>query len=94
MSDHLHEKNSVTDIEKYSVSRADSTDHHVIPGDKHGWLSHPLAKSLLSWGVEERGAFPLSLMYSSNIFAQAPFQFLNWSGQTLNSIRFSSFGSP
>jgi len=56
MSDHLHDKNSLTDIEKDSASRADTNDLPVIPGDKHGWLSHPLAKSLLSWGVEERGA--------------------------------------
>lgn len=60
MSDRL-EDNSVTDLEKDYASRA------VIPGDKHGWLSHPLAKSLLSWGVEERGAFPLLIIYSSNI---------------------------
>ncbi|OAX40581.1 hypothetical protein K503DRAFT_687249 [Rhizopogon vinicolor AM-OR11-026] len=55
MSDH----HSVTDIEKDFASRADSNDLPVIPGDKHGWLSHPLAKSLLSWGVEERGTIPV-----------------------------------
>jgi hypothetical protein len=52
---HLQEKNSVTDLEKDSASRDDLSV--IIPGDKHGWLSHPLAKSLLSWGVEERGGF-------------------------------------
>lgn len=58
MSDgHLHEKNSVTDVEKDSASRDDLSV--IIPGDKHGWLSHPLAKSLLSWGVEERGTVPV-----------------------------------
>lgn len=54
---HLHEKNSVTDLEKDSTSRDDFSV--IIPGDKHGWLSHPLAKSLLSWGVEERGIVPV-----------------------------------
>jgi len=58
MSDrHTHEKNSVTDLEKDSTSRDDLSV--VVPGDKHGWLSHPLARSLLSWGVEERGGFAL-----------------------------------
>jgi hypothetical protein len=58
MSDnHLHEKNSVADLEKDSASRDDLSV--IIPGDKHGWLSHPLAKSLLSWGVEERGGLSL-----------------------------------
>jgi len=61
MSDHLHEKNSVTDdVEKDSAYIADSDALPVIPGDKHGWLSHPVAKSLLSWGVEERGVLSSS----------------------------------
>ncbi|KAG1722635.1 permease for cytosine/purines, uracil, thiamine, allantoin-domain-containing protein [Suillus paluster] len=58
MSDgHLHEKNSDIDIEKDSASRDDPSV--IIPGEKHGWVSYPLAKSLLSWGVEERGTVPV-----------------------------------
>ncbi|KAG1801269.1 permease for cytosine/purines, uracil, thiamine, allantoin-domain-containing protein [Suillus variegatus] len=56
-NNHLQEKDSTTDPEKDSVYRDGLSA--IIPGDKHGWLSHPLAKSLLSWGVEERGTIPV-----------------------------------
>ncbi|KAG2089315.1 permease for cytosine/purines, uracil, thiamine, allantoin-domain-containing protein [Suillus discolor] len=56
-NNHLQEKNSTTDPEKDSAYRDGLSA--IIPGDKHGWLSHPLAKSLLSWGVEERGTIPV-----------------------------------
>jgi hypothetical protein len=55
MSEHSHKNNSPADLEKDSVSRVESKDLYVIPGDKQKWLFQ-LAKSFLSSGVEERGA--------------------------------------
>lgn len=61
MSDHSHKSNSPADLEKDSVSRVESKDLYVILGDKHKWLFQ-LAKSLLSSGVEERGALSLLII--------------------------------
>ncbi|KAG1831036.1 permease for cytosine/purines, uracil, thiamine, allantoin-domain-containing protein [Suillus variegatus] len=96
MSDnHLHEKNSVIDLEKDSTSRDGVSV--IIPGDKHGWLSHPLARSLLSWGVEERGIVPvpeeerMDTQYYKIFFVwfSMNFNILSFSTGTLGPIAFS-----
>ncbi|KAG1771940.1 permease for cytosine/purines, uracil, thiamine, allantoin-domain-containing protein [Suillus placidus] len=95
MSDkHLHEKNSVTDLEKDSTSRDDLSA--IIPGDRQGWLSHPLARSLLSWGVEERGTVPvpeeerMDTQYYKIFFVwfSMNFNILSFSAGTLGPIAF------
>ncbi|KAG1732719.1 permease for cytosine/purines, uracil, thiamine, allantoin-domain-containing protein [Suillus lakei] len=88
MSDnHLHEKNSVTDIEKDSALARDDLSV-IIPGDKHGWLSHPLAKSLLSWGVEERGTVPVP--EEERMDTQYYKIFFVWFSMNFNILSFSS----
>jgi NCS1 nucleoside transporter family len=95
MSDrHTHEKNSVTDLEKDSTSKDDLSV--VVPGDKQGWLSHPLARSLLSWGVEERGTIPvpeeerMDTQYYKIFFVwfSMNFNILSFSAGTLGPIAF------
>lgn len=88
MSDnhHVQEKNSVTDIEKDSASRDDLSV--IIPGDKHGWLSHPVARSLLSWGVEERGTIPVSEEERTD--TQYYKIFFVWFSMNFNILSFSS----
>ncbi|KAG1811875.1 NCS cytosine-purine permease [Suillus subaureus] len=88
MSDnHLHEKNSVTDVEKDSASTRDDLSV-VIPGDRHGWLSHPLAKSLLSWGVEERGTIPVP--EEERVDTQYYKIFFVWFSMNFNILSFST----
>ncbi|KAG1733477.1 permease for cytosine/purines, uracil, thiamine, allantoin-domain-containing protein [Suillus lakei] len=88
MSDnHLHEKNSVTDIEKDSALARDDLSV-IIPGDKHGWLSHPLAKSLLVWGVEERGTVPVP--EEERMDTQYYKIFFVWFSMNFNILSFSS----
>ncbi|KAG1871398.1 permease for cytosine/purines, uracil, thiamine, allantoin-domain-containing protein [Suillus subluteus] len=87
MSDnHPHEKNSVTDLEKDAASTSDLSV--VIPGDKHGWLSHPIARSLLSWGVEERGTVPVP--EEERVDTQYYKIFFVWFSMNFNILSFST----
>ncbi|KAG1867285.1 permease for cytosine/purines, uracil, thiamine, allantoin-domain-containing protein [Suillus subalutaceus] len=83
---HPHEKNSVTDLEKDAASTSDLSV--VIPGDKHGWLSHPIARSLLSWGVEERGTVPVP--EEERVDTQYYKIFFVWFSMNFNILSFST----
>ncbi|KAH7924911.1 hypothetical protein BV22DRAFT_1195556 [Leucogyrophana mollusca] len=89
MSDHLQDtKSSIADIEKDSASRTDSNADSSVPSTSAGWLSHPWAKALLNWGVEERGTVPVP--HEERTDTQFYKIFFVWFSMNFNILSFST----